>query len=148
MTAARLRFAVALLLFLGWLGWLALAVAKKGDPVLSRAQLLSATHLVYAEVTLGEDGMPAPTARVVEALRGAGLGLTVEVANLPSALPAGAKTFPGPGTYLLPLVGDGKGYRVAGLPRSPGYEPAEPSRPVIYAATEATRAQVRKLLAP
>ena len=90
MIFARARFAVALIAFLAWLGWLAVAVAKKGDPVLSRAQLLNATHLVYAEVTVGDDG----------------------------------------------------------LPRSPGYDAADPVRPVIYPATDATRVQLNRLLTP
>jgi len=148
MTVARARFAIALIAFVAWLGWLAVAVAKKGDPVLSRAQLLNATHLVYAEVTVGDDGLPNPTATVVEVARGGPLSGEIAVLNLPKALPAGAKSFPGPGVYLLPLGGDGKTFRVVGLPRSPGYEPADPVRPVIYPATDATRAQLTRLLSP
>ena len=146
MTLVRLRFAVALVVFLAWLGWLAVAVAKKGEPVLSRAQLLNATHLVVADVTLGDGGLPSTTATVVEVLRGDGVPAgPITVLNLDLALPAGAKAFPGPGVYLLPLTSDGRTFRVAGLPRSPGYEPAESARPVIYPATEATRAQARRL---
>ena len=148
MTVARARFAIALLAFVAWLGWLAVAVAKKGDPVLSRAQLLNATHLVYAEVTVGDDGLPNPTATVVEVARGGQLSGEIAVLNLPKALPAGAKSFPGPGVYLLPLGGDGKTFRVVGLPRSPGYDAADPVRPVIYPATDATRSQLRRLLDP
>ena len=148
MTFARLRFALALLAFAAWLGWLAFAVAEKGDPVLSRAQLLNATHLVYAEVAVGDDGLPKATATVVEVARGDKLTGEITVLNLAKALPAGAKSFPGPGLYLLPLGGDGKTFRVVGLPRSPGYEPADPVRPVIYPATEATRRQLDRLLTP
>ena len=148
MIVARARFAVALIAFLAWLGWLAVAVAKKGDPVLSRAQLLNATHLVYAEVTVGDDGLPRATATVVEVVRGTALAGEIGVLNLPAALPAGAKSFPGPGVYLLPLGGDGKTYRVVGLPRSPGYDAADPVRPVIYPATDATRVQLDRLLTP
>ena len=145
---ARARFAVALIAFVAWLGWLAVAVAKKGDPVLSRAQLLNATHLVYAEVTVGDDGLPRATATVVEVVRGTALAGEIGVLNLPTALPAGAKSFPGPGVYLLPLGGDGKTFRVVGLPRSPGYDAADPVRPVIYPATAATRVQLDRLLTP
>ncbi len=148
MIVARARFAVALIAFVAWLGWLAVAVAKKGDPVLSRAQLLNATHLVYAEVTVGDDGLPRATATVVEVVRGTALAGEIGVLNLPAALPAGAKSFPGPGVYLLPLGGDGKTFRVVGLPRSPGYEAADPVRPVIYPATDATRVQLDRLLTP
>jgi len=148
MTFARLRFAVALVAFLAWLGWLAVAVASKGDPVLSRAQLMNATHLVYAEVAVGDDGLPRPTATVVEVVRGTGVAGEIAVLNLPTALPAGAKSFPGPGVYLLPLGSDGKTFRVVGLPRSPGYDAADLVRPVIYRATEATRTQLARLLSP
>ena len=69
------------------------------------------------------------------------------VANLPSALPPGAKGFPEKGgQFLLPLVGDATGYRVAGLPRSPGYEPADATtRPPVYPWTDDTRAQLKGL---
>ena len=148
MTFARLRFAVALLAFVAWLGWLAAAVALKGDPILSRAQLLNATHLVYAEVTVGDDGLPRSGATVVEVARGEAVTGNITVLNLSKALPAGAKSFPGPGVYLLPLNGDGKTFRVVGLPRSPGYDAADPVRPVIYPATAATRLQLQRLLEP
>jgi hypothetical protein len=145
MTLARFRFAIALAAFLAWLGWLAVAVAQKGDPVLSRAQLVNATHVAYAEVSVGPDGLPLPAAKVTEAVRGE-LPAEVTVTNLPTALPSGASGFPGPGVYLLMLKRDGEKYSVAGLPRSPGYEAADPERPVIYAATAATQAQLAKLL--
>jgi hypothetical protein len=148
MIFARARFAIALIAFLAWLGWLAVAVAEKGDPVLSRAQLLNASHLVYADVTVGDDGLPRATATVVEVVRGTALAGEIGVLNLPAALPAGAKSFPGPGVYLLPLGGDGKTFRVVGLPRSPGYDAADPVRPVIYPATDATRRQLDRLLTP
>jgi hypothetical protein len=149
MTFARIRFAVALLLFVGWLTWLAFAVAGKGAPVLSRAQLLNSTHLVYGQVTVGEDGLPISQAKVTSIARGeVAVGTTIEVLNLPAAMPAGAKTFPGTGEYLLPLIFDGKTYRIAGLPRSPGYEPDEASRPVIYIANDSTRKQLSLLTQP
>jgi hypothetical protein len=142
----RLRFVAALLVFLAWLGWLAFAVQSKGNPVLSRAQVIHANQIVFAEVRVGDDGLPLPTAQVTKALRGnVPLG-PIEVLNLPSALPAGTKQFPGAGEYLLLLAGDGKTYRIVGLPRSPGFEPAEPTRPVIYPATDATRRQIEKLI--
>jgi hypothetical protein len=48
---------------------------------------------------------------------------------------------------LLPLVALTNGsYRVAGLPRSPGYEAATPERPVIYPWTEDVQKQLRTLL--
>lgn len=148
MSFARLRFAIALIAFLAWLTWLAVAVAQKGtSPVVSRAQLAAASHLVVCKVTVGDDGLPAITATVVESLSGPTLrpGEVIEVLNLNSAMPPGASALPGEGEYLLPLVGDRGTYRVAGLPRSPGYEAAETVRPAIYRYDAATRAQLRGL---
>ena len=152
MTRARFFFVVALAAFLGWLGWLGYAVyvaryAPDKSAVLSRAQLTAATHLIVADVTVAADGLPSPTAKVVEVLKGNAVapGAEVEVLNLPSAKPPGPGGFPGPGLYLLPVVADGKTFRVAGLPRSPGYEPVPVERPPIYLWTDDTRAQLRGL---
>ena len=148
MTGARIRLVVAAALFLGWIGWLGYAVSQKGrSPVLSRAQLTAATHLVVADVAADAEGLPAPAVKVVEVLKGDGpaKGGTIEVMRLASAMPPGAAGFPGPGQYLLPLVGDGKTYRVAGLPRSPGYEATTPERPQIYVWDDETRAQLHGL---
>jgi len=144
MLIARLRFGVALAIFVGWLGWLALAVAKKGDtyPV-SRAQLTNATHLVAARLTLGDDGLTVEAA-VVESLRGE---LTRDakptILNLANAIVVGGTAPKSGGIYLLALQYDGKTFRIAGLPRSPGTDPADPPRPLIYAWDDGTRAQVR-----
>ena len=148
MTGARLRFAAAALVFLGWLGWLGVAVLEKGKhPVVSRAQLTAATHLIVAEVTVDAEGLPARTATVVETLSGPALpaGTMIEVLNLPSSLPPGAGQFPGPGRYLVPVVADGATYRVAGLPSSPGYDAVTPVRPAVYVWDDATRAQLAGL---
>ena len=145
MTGARLRFALALLLFLAWLGWLALAYFGKGEhPVLSRSQLLAATHLVVADIGPGPDGLPA-TLTVVETLKGEPISGSPDVWNLPSALPPGAARFPGSGRYLVPLAGDGKTYRIADPAPSPGYPQEAAARPRIYPWGEATRAQMAAL---
>ena len=72
MSGARIRLIVAAALFLGWMVWLALAVADKGsvDPV-SRAQLTEATILVTAEVT-SVDGKPASKVKVLKRLSATG----------------------------------------------------------------------------
>ncbi len=148
MNRARVRFALALVAFLAWLGWLAVAVAEKGKhPVVSRAQLAAATHVVVATVTAGPDDLPATTATVTRTLRGTAIppGTVLEVFNLSGAQVPGAGTHPAPGEYLIALVSDGRTYRVAGLPRSPGYEPAEPDRPMVYPWDAATSAQLRAL---
>lgn len=148
MSRSRILLIAATVAFLAWLGWLAVAVAQKGkSPVISRAQLTAATHLLVVEVSVGDDGLPKSEAKVTRVLRGEGLpaGTTIEIANLPSALPPGASGFPGPGEYLIPVVADVATVRVAGLPRSPGYEPTTPVRPAVYVWNAATEAQLRGL---
>ncbi len=148
MTFARIRLAVAALAFAGWLTWLALAVWQKDAPdKVSRAQLTAADSLLVAEVTAGEDGLPQTKVKVVQRLAGTGpkVGEDITVANLPSAVVPG-KGFTGAGQYLLPLTGGDLGlYRVAGLPRSPGYEETNPKLPSIYPWTAAVQAQLKSL---
>jgi len=149
MSGARLRLVIAVTLFVGWLAWLGYAVSQRNTaPVVSRAQLTAATHLLVAEVTVGEDGRPNPQVKVVEVLRGDNVDLanSLEVSHLESARPPGTDGFPSPGTYLLPLVRVGTGFRLAGLPRSPGYEAVDrPVLPAIYPWNEVTQAQLRGL---
>ncbi len=103
--------------------------------------------MLVCDVTIGADGLPTVQTIVTEVLKGDGVkpGDRVEVWNLPSALPVGNDSLPA-GRYLLPLVGGGGGYRVAGLPRSPGYEPAQGTRPVVYRWTTGLEAQLRSLV--
>lgn len=151
MRPRRIYIAVTAAVYLAWLGWLGYAVygarwAPDRTPTVSRAQLVAATHLVVCDVSVGPDGLPAVQATVAEVVRGDGVkaGDAVEVWNLPSALPAGSDGLPA-GRYLLPLVGGGGGYKIAGLPRSPGYEPAQGVRPVVYRWTPGLEAQLRAL---
>ncbi len=149
MSGARLRLILAALAFAGWLGWLGYAVLQRNNaPVLSRAQLTAATHLLVAEITVGEDGRPEPRVKVVEVLRGDNVDKAnpLEVSHLESARPPGSDGLPSAGTYLLPVVRTGTGYRIAGLPRSPGYEAVDkPVLPAIYPWNDATRAQLKAL---
>lgn len=147
MTRSRLQLAAAAALFVGWIAWLGYAVSQKDRAaVVSRAQLTAATHLLVADVAVDAEGLPTPTAKITEVLRGDGpkAGDAVEVLNLPTALPPGATAVPA-GPYLLAVVGDGKTYKLAGVPVSPGYEAVTPPRPQVYAWTADTRAQLRGL---
>jgi len=148
MSRPRILLIAATVVFVGWLAWLAVAMAQKGkSPVVSRAQLTASTHLIVVDVQVGDDGLPKPLAKVIRVVRGEGVekDSVIEVINLPSAMPPGASGFPGPGEYLLPVVGDGKTFRIAGMPRSPGYEPTSPVRPTIYHWGPDTEAQLRGL---
>jgi hypothetical protein len=144
MSLARLRLVVAAVVFVGWMSWLGYAVTQRGTvPLVSRAQVAGATQLVVATVEKGPDGLPLATATVTEVLRGNVAPGAIEVLNLPSARPPGVESFPETGTYLLPLTGDAKPFRVAGLPRSPGYENASSERPAIYPWTDDVRKQLK-----
>ena len=148
MTFARVRLLLAAALFFGWMAWLGTAVLQRGSVLLvSRAQVTGATHLVVAAVTAGNDGLPMTKTKVIETLRGDVTVGEIDVTNLHAAQPPGASGFPGAGEYLLPLTAnaDGKTFVVAGLPRSPGYEPAMPQRPVIYPWTDDVKKQVSHL---
>ena len=148
MTFARIRLAVATLAFVGWLCWLALAVREKDAPdKISRAQLTGADAIVVAVVTAGEDGLPLQKAKVQYRLSETGptAGTEISVVNLPSAVVPG-KGFLGTGSYLLALTGGEVGiYRIAGLPRSPGYEEANPKLPTIFPWTPEVQSQLKKL---
>jgi hypothetical protein len=148
MKAARIRLILASAAFLGWLGWLAVAVAQKGKTdIVSRAQLVEATMYVVAEVTADGEGLPNVPVKVVKSLKAPlpGTPETIEVINIRKATVPG-KPFPGSGTYLIPVVMQGPTtFTVAGLPRSPGYEAATPDRPAIYPWTDDTKKQLQKL---
>jgi hypothetical protein len=147
----RVLLVVAAAAFLGWLGWLAYAVSKAGTvPIVSRAQLTDATDLIVAE--LAEDpndpSLPLRELTVTDVLAGSHLksGDRVKDVELLSSskIPDGkTQGFPGAGTYLVPLKKIGEIYKVAGLPSSPGFGPA--NRPLIYPWTEEVKVQLRSL---
>jgi hypothetical protein len=150
MTGARVRLILTSVAFVAWLCWLGVAVAQKGRvQIISRAQLTAATLLVVAEIQLADDGTPRPQVAVVETLEGQAPA-TLEVVNLPAAatpLPGanGSRT-PTAGRYFLPLVKTESGYRLAGLPRSPGgYEAVTPDRPLVYPWQANVQEQLRGL---
>ncbi len=154
MTGAKVRLAVALAAFLGWLGYLSYAaLTKDRGPVVSRAQWAAATYRVVGKVAAGSDGQPLTAVTLTEALGPAGpaANATVEVVDLKAAVrrpdeppQPDATVFSGPGDYLLLLVKDGGKYRIADLPRSPGVE-AGVGRPLIYPWTPAVAAQAGAL---
>ena len=150
MTLARLRLFAAAAAFVGWLAWLAVAVAYKGTvQLVSTAQLTDATHVVVATVAATDTGDVVPKAKVVRVLKGDGLtgGEELEVDRLDKAVtpwPVNDSRAIAAGEYVLPLVKTPFGFRVAGLPRSPGFEGARPDRPVVYPWTEDVKVQLRK----
>jgi hypothetical protein len=152
MNFVRVRFWIALALFLGWLSWLGYAVwynQYRRPDALSRAQLTGADLLVVAEVKTNSDGQPEKTVVVTKCISGKGpaVGQAISIGNLASAQPPG-RTFPGPGEYLLPLIASGTAadsFLIGELPRSPGHSPTRFVRPVVYPWNEAVQTQLRTL---
>jgi len=160
MTTARLRLMVALVLFLAWLTWLGITVlTHRAHPpeIVSRSQLLAATTLVVADLTLGDDGLPNESVTVAYKL-GTSPGPTsgaIRVRNLKSAQSSLAETLQ-PGRHLLLLMGgENDIFEIAGWPRSAGVESRFPGeelmndkkvrRPVVYPWTSGVEAQLKSL---
>jgi hypothetical protein len=149
MTIARLRFWAAVAVLLAWLGYLghqALSISRFST-VISHAQLLVSTLDVIADVRAGDDGKPLAKVKVHDVRwpsdRQTLTGHEIEVVNL-----ADATGFAGTGSYILPLVeSDGGTYRVAPLPRSPGFDRANPLY-LIYPDTSLTRRQLESVPKP
>lgn len=137
------------LLFAAWIGWLAYLAATTTRPiVLSRPQFLIAQIDVVAELQAADDGGPATRVAIKEVLfpvDGAPPikpGADIDIANL--AHLSAHEGWQEPGEYILPLVREGgdRKFRLAPIPRSPGFGGGAPR---IYRVTPATRAQYRQI---
>ncbi len=140
MTRRRRLLALAVVLFAGWIGYLAfLALTNSHAVVLSRPQFLVADLWVVADVD--DLDKPVKVADVAFAKGDAPeKGNTIEVRNLSAC----KEDWKGPGRYILPLTHDATGYYVTAIPRSPGYGPPVPQFR-IYADTPETGAQLAHL---
>lgn len=151
MKFATVRFAIALAIFIAWLGWLLnLALTTARPIVLSEPQFLVSRLDVLAqvdsikgngdEVIVREVHFPPTESELV--------GKKIKITNLDQCKDdwQGAETL-----YILPLVADGKDmYRVAPLPRSPGFAGpgSKAGRPRIYPVTPETRKQLDRIQKP
>lgn len=151
LTFAKIRLAVTALLFLGWVGWLGMQAANHTRPlIVSRSQALTMTDAVVAEVAADEQGKPRTTVKVVTSLvRFADTpdptGQSITVIDLAEGrLPA---RYPfTPGQYLLMLRRTEAGeFRLAPIPRSPGYETGPLPIPYLYPWTDAVRDQFQAM---
>jgi hypothetical protein len=149
MAFAKARFLAVAVLLLGWLGYLAYqALAFGRFPVVSHSQLLVSTLDVIADVRVDNDGRPVPRVLVHEVHWPADQqklsGQEIEVVNLSDP---SLKGFAGAGRYILPLEkADGSAYRVAHLPRSPGFNGERSC--FIYPDTPITRGQLDEVRKP
>lgn len=150
MKFATVRFAFALAIFIAWLGWLLnLALTTARPIVLCEPQFLVSSLDVLAQVDSVNGGEvmvkevhfpPAESDKLV--------GKKIKVTNLDQCKDdwQGSEYL-----YILPLVADGKdAYRVAPLPRSPGFAGpgSKAGRPHIYPVTEETRKQLDRIQKP
>jgi hypothetical protein len=161
MQFARARLWIAILAFAAWVSWLGYQAWSRGRdyPVLSHSQFLVSTLDVIADVKAGPDEPavspyppdavtirpdPIVTIRQVHWPASAAelVGKTIRVANLASSF-----GYRGPGEYILPLVrGEGADeYRVASLPRSPGFDSFASPPHFIYPVTPLTWRQLEAI---
>lgn len=151
----RMRLVVAIVLFVGWLGFLGYAaLTKNRGPVVSHAQAAAATVAVVAEVEADQEGKPVMRTKVVESLvpDGPQPGTEILVMNLPEV-----RGFEGAGQYLLLLRPDSffppnmggaqeaSPFVVVGQLRSPGNDLTGVGKPAIYRWSEEVRKQYEVL---
>jgi hypothetical protein len=135
----------AALAFCAWIGWLTyLAVTASRPIVLSRPQFLVSQIDVTAELS-GTADHPNAEVTVIDVYSKPKEKLAkIEVTNLAELTPADG--WAGPGVYILPLQKLENGnYRVAPIPRSPGFQGRD--HPRIYPATPQTLEQLRQIRA-
>src|SRR5437899_5806627 len=115
MTRAKLRLAVAAVLFLGWIGYLAYLVAVSRHPViLSRPPFLVSNLYVVAKLTGDADKHPDKTIRIQEIIWAADekdepakdADITVKLLDQVDA----KQGWEGPDSYILPLMKLKDGY--------------------------------------
>ncbi len=149
---ASIRFVLALVVFLAWLGWLLqLAVSTARPIVLCEPQFLVSSLDVVAQVGSvngGDDEVIVREVHYPPAERDKLVGKKIRVTNLDQCKEdwQGADAL-----YILPLITDGKdAYRVAPLPRSPGFggSGSRAARPRIYPLTPQTRMQLDLIQKP
>jgi hypothetical protein len=146
MKKSPVLLAVTALLFVGWLGYLAVQVWKYRTPpvVVSRAQLLAAKYDVVAEVRAKADGRPDGDVTVRKVLFAADAAGPKDEDRIMVGNLVDCDGFAGPGPYVLPLSTTAEGhFRVAGLPFDPGR--AGDPRPRVYPDTTAVREQFQAL---
>ncbi len=143
--SARIRFQFAMVLYLGWLGYLAWQVAITRipggpTPVLSRSQWAGSDAEVLGKIT-------GPNELEILDILYAPKDLKLDkgkrfIGGLESAQKAPQKTIPtGEETWLVPLRKVADGFMVAPLPSGPGFRAGPPGENIgrIYLFTEKLR---------
>ena len=143
--AARIRFQFALLLYLGWLGYLAWQVAITRipggpTPVLSRSQWAGSDAEVLGKIT-GPDELEIVDILYAPKDLKLAKGKWI-IGGLDNAQKAPPKTVPnGEETWLVPLRKVANGFMVAPLPSGPGFRAGPLGEDIgrIYLFTEKLR---------
>ena len=156
MKKSRAFLVITALAFFGWLGWLGYLAFDKAKPaVVSRSQVLAATHFVVVKITLDREGWPTPDVQVVQDLRpkAAPLGGKIRVRNLKTGRMPGQSYPPDwkPDVeYLLPLTRVSEDeFELTGQPPAPGEvrEKREQAKPWVYPwASDDVRRQFDRLV--
>jgi hypothetical protein len=148
MDRRRALLALTTVLFVGWMAYLIhLALTHRHPTVISRPQILVSQLIVIGNVP-GDD-VPRDEVTVKKTLlseKGADdvePGTKIRVPNLPLS----AKSWTGPGDYLLPLIKDGDDYLVTPIPRSPGFVGVN-APPPIYRWTPEIEEQFKQVPKP
>lgn len=142
MKAGRIRLLVAAVLMVGWLAYLGyLALGQPKSVVVSRSQLLHATHFVKGDVVLDAANKPTALVKVSESFGSKRIAESeIEVDNLGEARQSDGKPLSA-GTYFLPLVAVGPNkYRVVSV------SGIDSSRLTVYPWTAEVEKQVRELV--
>lgn len=143
LVGARIRFQFALVLYLGWLGYLAWQVAitrfpNGPAPVLSRSQWAGTDAEVVGIVT-GPDELQIKEVLHAPADLSIAKGKKLTVMGLDAAQRA-PKMAPDTGAelWLVPLRKRGDGFLVAPIPSAPGYRAGAPGEEIgrIYLYSE------------
>ena len=147
---ARIRFQFALVLYLGWLGYLAwqVAITRFPDgpaPVLSRSQW-AGTDAEVVGVVRGPDELEIREILHAPADLPIAIGKTITVQGLDVAQRAPKMTPEAGGElWLVPLRKRGDGFLVAPIPSAPGYRAGGPGEEIgrIYLYTERLKLHAR-----
>ncbi|MEZ6141275.1 MAG: hypothetical protein R3B84_11955 [Zavarzinella sp.] len=141
--------------FAGWLCWLGyLAFTKTSPVVVSRAQMLDASHFLLVNVTVNEKGIPSPVVDVVEDIRPTQAGAVsgkISVLNIEDARLHGKNQILLRDTVYLFVLQQVQGdqYRLVPMPRAPGsrYGLNSPlAKPWVYVWNDEVQRQLNQLV--
>ncbi|CAN5246377.1 hypothetical protein BH10PLA2_BH10PLA2_17780 [soil metagenome] len=152
MNSAKIRFVLLFGVFLAWLGYLLnLAVTTAKPIVLFEPQFLVSSLDVIGNIPSVKDGATEIIVREVHWPTTEGARLKDQKLKVTNLSDCKDDWRDADALYILPLMPDGKDtYRIAPLPRSPGFVGAgtRAGRPRIYPVTPETRQRLDQIQKP